>query len=130
MLESVTETCVVQVPKDTVFDFLSDLENLPKWSTQFVRSIIRVGGKTKAVTPLGEVFLRIVANRDSGLVDIYAGPVEEQMTPAYLRVIPFSANSTGVMFTFFKWASTDDEAWKTFTKWIAIEVQAIKDHFS
>lgn len=52
------------------------------------------------------------------------------MTPAYLRIIRFSEESTGVMFTFFKWPSTDDMAWKIFCQWIKIEVANIKKHFS
>lgn len=77
-MDSVTETCVVTVPKDKVFDFLSDVENLPKWSTQFVKKIIVVDGKRKAVTPIGEVFLKFESDRKSGLIDIYAGTEEKR----------------------------------------------------
>ena len=58
MLNSITETCVISTPKDQVFEFLSKIENLPKWSTKFVQKLIIVNGKYKAVTPIGEVFLR------------------------------------------------------------------------
>jgi hypothetical protein len=130
ILNSVTETCVVSIPKDEVFKFLSNVENLPKWSTKFVQKLIVVNGKYKAVTPIGEVFLRFEVNEKAGLIDIYAGPDAEHMTPAYLRVIHFSKNSTGVMFTFFQWANTDDKIWKIFCEWIKIEVGNIKKHFS
>ncbi|SRR5579885_352534 len=129
-MESVTETCVVSVPKDVVFQFLSDIENLPKWSTQFVKKLMIVNGKYKASTPLGEVFVKLEADPKSGLIDIYAGATEQQLTPAYLRVIPFSKDSTGIMFTFFKWATTDDSTWKIFCEWIKIEVENIQKHFS
>ncbi|MDE1766895.1 MAG: hypothetical protein KGI27_11600 [Thaumarchaeota archaeon] len=129
-MDSVTETCIVPESKDKVFQFLSDIENLPKWSTQFVKELVVVQGKQKAITPIGEVFLRYESDQKSGLIDIYAGVEEQQMTPAYLRVIPFSANSTGVMFTFFKWDNTDDMTWKIFCKWIKIEVGNIKKRFS
>ncbi|HJT10701.1 MAG TPA: SRPBCC family protein [Candidatus Nitrosotalea sp.] len=130
MLDSVTETCVVPVSKDKVFQFLSNVENLPKWSTQFVKKLTVVNGKQKAVTPIGEVFLRYETNPIAGLIDIYAGVDEQLMTPAYLRIIPFSDNSTGVMFTFFKWDGTDDATWQIFCKWIKIEVGNIKKYFS
>lgn len=130
LLNSITETCVVPVPKESVFHFLSDIENLPKWSTQFVKKLIIVNGKYKAVTPIGEVFLRFETDKKAGLVDIYAGATEGNMTPAYLRVIPFSKNSTGIMFTFFQWSNTDDAMWDTFCQWIKIEVENIKKHFS
>ncbi|MGI0062287.1 MAG: hypothetical protein ACREBA_07525, partial [Nitrosotalea sp.] len=92
-MNSVTETCVVSVPKDKVFNFLSNVENLPKWSTQFVKEISVVDGKYKAMTPIGEVFILFKIDSNAGLIDIYAGPTEQHMTPAYLRIIPFSENS-------------------------------------
>ena len=130
MLNSITETCIVPVPKDKVFRFLSNIENLPKWSTQFVKKLIVVSGKYKAITPIGEVFLKLETDEKAGLIDIYAGPTEMQMTPAYLRVISFSKNSTAVMFTFFQYDDTDDNTWKIFCDWIKIEVGNIKKCFS
>ncbi|MEO9277796.1 MAG: hypothetical protein ABI340_08495 [Nitrososphaera sp.] len=129
-MNSVTETCVVSIPSDTIFQFLSNIENLPKWSTKFVQKLIVSDGKHKAVTPIGEVFIKYDVNKQAGLVDIYAGPTENRMRSAYLRVIPFSENSTGVMFTFFQWPDTDDQTWKMFCDWIKIEVANIKKHFS
>ena len=121
---------MVTVPKDTVFAFLSNTENLPKWSTKFVKKIILADGKYKAITPIGEVFIRLDTNEKAGLIDIYAGPTEDNMTPAYLRIIPLPDDSTAVMFTFFQYTSTSDTIWKIFCEWIKIEVENIKKHFS
>lgn len=129
-MESVTETCVVPVSSERVFQFLSELENLPRWSTQFVKELVTVNGKRKAVTPIGEVFIRLDANPNAGLIDIYAGPDEQHMNPAYLRIIRFSGELTGVTFTFFKWADTDYATWNVFCRWIKIEVENIRKHFS
>ncbi len=116
--------------KDKVFQFLSNIENLPKWSTQFVKKLVVVNGKYKAITPIGEVFLKLETDEKAGLIDIYAGPTEMHMTPAFLRVISFSKNSTAIMFTFFQYTDTDDKTWKIFGEWIKIEVENIKKHFS
>lgn len=129
-MNSVTETCIVSAPKTFVFQFLSKVENLPKWATQFVKKVMIVNGKQKAVTPFGEVFLRFDTNEKTGVIDIYAGPTEETMTAAFMRVISLSANSTGVTFTFFQYDTTDDKTWKTFCEWIKIEVGNIKKHFA
>lgn len=118
------------VPKDTVFTFLSNIENLPKWSTKFVQKIILTNGKYKAVTPIGEMFIRLETNEKAGTVDIYAGPTEENMTPAYLRTISLPDNSTMVMFTFFQYASTPDTIWKVFCEWIKVEMENIRKYFS
>lgn len=129
-LNSITETCVVSESRDRVFQFLSDIENLPKWSTKFVQKLVLSNGKYKAVTPIGEVFIRYEVDKQAGLVNIYAGPTENHMNPAYLRIIQFSENSTGIMFTFFQWSDTDDQTWMIFCDWIKIEVANIKRRFS
>ncbi len=129
-MKSVTESCVILESKDTVFEFLSNFENMPKWSTQFVQQTKIIDGKKKAMTPLGEVFVRIDSDKKSGVIDIYAGPSESEMNPAFLRVISFSNNSCGVTFTFFKWPQTTDQMWEMFCDWIKIEVDNIKKIFS
>lgn len=129
-MNSITETCVVNASQDKVFAFLSVIENLPKWSTKFVKKIIQVDGKYKALTPIGEVFIRLDINEKEGLIDIYAGPTEDTMTPAYLRIISLPDGYTVLMFTFFQYASTSDAIWEIFCEWIKIEVENIKKHFS
>lgn len=129
-MNSVTESCVVESPKTNVFDFLSNIENLPKWSTQFIQKVMLVDDKYKAVTPIGEVFLRYETDRNTGVIDIYAGPTEKQMTCAFLRVVSFSENSSGVTFTFFQYPDVDDSIWQIFCEWIKIEVGNIKKIFS
>lgn len=129
-MKSITESCVILESKDTVFEFLSNFENMPKWSTQFVQQTKIIDGKKKAMTPLGEVFVRIDSDKKSGVIDIYAGPSESEMNPAFLRVISFSNNSCGVTFTFFKWPQTTDQMWEMFCDWIKIEVDNIKKIFS
>lgn len=129
-MNSVTESCVVERPKAQVFDFLSNIENLPKWSTQFIKKIMLVDGKYKALTPIGEVFIKYETDKQAGVIDIYAGPTEKQMTGAFLRVVQLSENSSGVMFTFFQYPDVDDSIWKIFCEWIKIEVGNIKAVFS
>jgi hypothetical protein len=73
-----------------------------------------VEGKYKAITPIGEVFIRLNINKKAGLIGIYAGSTEDDMTPAYLRIISLNANSAAIMFTFFQYESTSDTTWKIF----------------
>ena len=129
-MNSVTETCVVNVPRDSVFEFLSNIENIPKWATKFVKKLTLVDNKYKALTPIGEVFIRLDTDKKAGLIDIYAGPTEDNMTPAYMRIISLPNNSTAVMFTFFQYDSTPDAIWKIFCEWIKIEVDNIRQYFS
>lgn len=129
-MNSVTETCVVNVPRDNVFEFLSNIENIPKWATKFVSKLKLVDNKYKALTPIGEVFIRLDVDKKAGLIDIYAGPTEDNMTPAYMRIISLQDTATAVMFTFFQYDSTPDAIWEIFCEWIKIEVDNIRRHFS
>ncbi len=129
-MNSVTESCDIDFPKTKVFDFLSNMENLPKWSTQFIQKVMLVDGKHKAVTPIGEVFLRYETDKNAGTIDIYAGPTEKQMTCAFLRVVSFSESRSAVTFTFFQYPDVDDSIWQIFCEWIKIEVGNIKKIFS
>lgn len=129
-MNSVTETCVVNVPRDSVFEFLSDIENIPKWATKFVSKLTLVDNKYKALTPIGEVFIRLDVDKKAGLIDIYAGSTEDNMTPAYMRIISLQGGFTAVMFTFFQYDSTPDAIWEIFCEWIKIEVDNIRRHFS
>lgn len=129
-MNSVTETCVVNVPRDSVFEFLSNIENIPKWATKFVSKLTSVDNKYKALTPIGEVFIRLEVDKKAGLIDIYAGPTEDNMTPAYMRIISLQDTATAVMFTFFQYDSTPDAIWEIFCEWIKIEVDNIRRHFS
>ncbi|HEX5358645.1 MAG TPA: SRPBCC family protein [Candidatus Nitrosotalea sp.] len=130
-MNSITETCVVNVPRDSVFEFLSNIENIPKWATKFVSKLMLVDNKYKAQTPIGDVFIRLDVDKKAGLIDIYAGPTENNMTPAYMRIISLQDDaSTAVMFTFFQYDSTPDAIWEIFCEWIKIEVDNIRRHFS
>lgn len=130
-MNTVTETCVVNVSRDSVFEFLSNIENIPKWATKFVSKLTVVDNKYKAMTPIGEVFIRLDVDKKAGLIDIYAGPTENNMTPAYMRIISLQNGiSTAVMFTFFQYDSTPDAIWEIFCEWIKIEVDNIRRHFS
>src|SRR5215207_5381991 len=42
-----TVTAVLDAPKDVVFDYLSQLDNLPEWATDFAQELKYVDGKAK-----------------------------------------------------------------------------------
>ena len=43
-----TVTAVLDAPKEEVFDYLSQLHNLPDWATDFARELKYVDGKAKS----------------------------------------------------------------------------------
>jgi hypothetical protein len=97
-----TEIAVLEVPKDVVFDFLSRIENLPEWATEFARELKEEDGKAKVVNGLGEFFFRIDADPDTGVIDMYAGPTEEELALFPTRVVALGPARCAYSFTMFK----------------------------
>ena len=54
-----TVTAVLPAPREAVFNYLSEIENLPEWATEFARELKREGGNSKVVNGLGEFFFEI-----------------------------------------------------------------------
>src|ERR687895_1203772 len=82
-----TVTAVLDAPKDAVFDYLSRVENLPEWATDFARELKYEDGKAKVVNGLGEFYFRIDADAETGVIDMYAGPREDELGLFPTRVV-------------------------------------------
>jgi hypothetical protein len=55
-----THTLSLRASRERAFDFLSRIDNLPKWATAFCRKLNPIGdGRYKVITPQGEIFFRI-----------------------------------------------------------------------
>ena len=104
-----TVTTVLDAPGDVVFDYLSELGNLPDWATEFAQELKHVDGKVKVVNGLGEFFFSIDADRDTGVIDMYAGPTEEEVAVFPTRVVPLGEAKCAYML------SSPEAAWSMTT---------------
>ena len=52
-MTSRTVTTVLPAPRDEVFGYLSEIENLPEWATEFARRLEREGDHCKVVNNRG-----------------------------------------------------------------------------
>ena len=77
----------VEHPKEEVFEFLSRVENLPEWATEFARELEYEDGKAKVVNGLGEFFFTIEADPRTGVIDMFAGPSEHELAIFPTRVV-------------------------------------------
>ena len=55
-MRNATVTTVVDAPREAVFGYLADIDNLPAWATEFARELKRDGDDYKVVNGLGEFF--------------------------------------------------------------------------
>ena len=104
-----TVTAVLDAPRNVVFDYLSRIENLPQWATDFAHELKYEEGKAKVVNGLGEFYFRIDADARSGVIDMYAGPAEDDLALFPTRVVGLPDGRTAYSFTMFQGPGMPDE---------------------
>src|SRR5262249_41841399 len=125
-----TVTVVLDAPQTRVFDFLSSVENLPLWATDFARELKYEDGKAKVVNGLGEFYFTIDADSNTGVIDMYAGPDEQYMAIFPTRVVPLSAGRSAYTFTMFKAPEADHDLFEAQYRSLQREFDNIRDRFS
>jgi hypothetical protein len=108
-MHSATVTTVVDAPAGRVFDFLSRVENLPRWATEFARELRYEGGTAIVVNGLGEFEVGIDADARTGVIDMYAGPRGAEPARFPTRVVPLAGDRTAYTFTMFQNPGMTDE---------------------
>jgi hypothetical protein len=111
-MNSKTVTLILNAPKSEVFTFISNIENLPKWATEFCKELKKVGDKYKVIScnpDAGELFFSIRSDRATGVVDMFAGPTAEQMSIFPTRVVELSDKTSVYIFTMFQTPGMSDE---------------------
>jgi hypothetical protein len=125
-----TVTAVLDAPQDQVFEFLSRVDNLPVWATDFARELKYENGKPKVVNGLGEFYFTIDADERTGVIDMYAGPNEEQLALFPTRVVALSEGRSAYTFTMFKAPDTDDELFESQYRSLQRELDNIRAIFA
>jgi hypothetical protein len=125
-----TVTAVLDAPKEEVFDYLSQLDNLPDWATDFARELKYVDGKAKVVNGLGEFYFSIESDRDSGVIDMYAGASEDDLALFPTRVVPIGEGTSAYSFTMFKAPEMPDELFEAQYESLRREFDNIRGHFA
>jgi hypothetical protein len=104
-----TVTTVLEAPRGEVFDYLSRIENLPDWATEFARELKWRDGEAVVVNGLGELVFRIEADAETGVIDMFAGPGPEDLALFPTRVVPLPGGRSAFTFTMFQGAEMPDE---------------------
>jgi hypothetical protein len=104
-----TETVVLDSPRDEVFDYLSRIENLPEWATEFARELTWRDGEAVVVNGLGEFVFRMSADSESGIIDMYAGPTADALALFPTRVVELPQGGSAFTFTMFQAPEMPDE---------------------
>ena len=112
-MTSRTVTTVLEAPKEEVFSYLSRIENLPRWATEFARELRYEDGRAKVVNGLGEFYFSIEADEHTGVIDMYAGPTEDELGVFPTRVVGLPGGASAYSFTMFQAPGTPDELFES-----------------
>ena len=104
-----TLTATFRAPPAEVFAYLADVENLPEWATEFARELRLVDGHYKVVNGLGEFFFEIHADAGTGVIDMLAGPDEDNLLCFPTRVVATPGGGSAYTFTMFQVPDQPDE---------------------
>lgn len=129
-MEARTVTAVLDAPREQVFRYLSDVENLPTWATEFARELRFEDGKTKVVNGLGEFYFSIDADPDTGVIDMYAGPTEEELALFPTRVVGLPGGKVAYSFTMFQGPEMPEELFESQYEALLREFDNIRDRFA
>jgi len=125
-MTSRTVTAVLAAPKEQVFDYLSRIDNLPKWASEFARELKYENGKTKVVNGLGEFYFSIDADADTGVIDMYAGATESELALFPTRVVALPEGGSAYSFTMFQRPGMPDELFESQYESLLREFENIK----
>ena len=107
-MKSKTLTISINCNPKRVYELVSNLENMPKWTKTFCRSIKKSNGEWIIETPQGPVKIKIAPKNDFGILDhtVIPAPGVEVFVP--MRVVP-NGQGSEVIFTLFQQPGMSDE---------------------
>jgi hypothetical protein len=129
-MTSKTVTAVLSAPHEEVFAYLAEIENLPKWATEFARELKRENGDYKVVNNHGEFYFEIRADERTGVIDMLAGPTKDQLALFPTRAVELPGNQTAYTFTMFQGPGMPNELFESQYESLKREFQNIKAVFS
>ena len=125
LLKSRTVSVAINCDPATVYEFVSNPENLPKWAKMFCRSIKKSKGKWIVETPQGPVNVRFSKRNDFGILDHYVSPAPGVEVFVPMRVVPNGSGSE-VIFTLFQPVGMSDEKHAEDIRWVEQDLHHLK----
>jgi hypothetical protein len=129
-MRTATVTTILKAPRDAVYEYMADIENLPRWATEFARELKREGNDYKVVNRLGEFYFSIHADANSGVIDMFAGPTKDAMAIFPTRAVSLPDGRTAYSFTMFQAPDMPDELFESQYRSLQREFANIEEAFS
>lgn len=120
----------LDAPASQVFEYLSSVENLPRWATEFARELRSRDGRWFVVNGLGEFLFVLEADEESGVIDMYAGPSEEELALFPTRVVPLPGGGSAFTFTMFRGPEMPEDLFEAQYASLQREMANIREEFA
>ena len=128
-MQSRTVTAVLDAPSERVFSYLADIDNLTDWATEFAREVELIDGRHKIRNGLGEFFFEIRADEQTGVIDMLAGPTEDELALFPTRVVSLPGGRSAFTFTMFQGPGMPDELFESQYRSLVREFENIERRF-
>jgi hypothetical protein len=105
-----TQSVTIEAPRDSVYAFVADPENLPRWAVGFCQAIRPAPDSDgwMVTTASGDIPLRYETDDDGGTIDFYFRPLPTVEVAAFSRVVP-NGDSCEYIFTQFQTVGMPDD---------------------
>jgi hypothetical protein len=127
-----TVPVILTTPRRDAFEYLSNIENLPKWATEFCRKLRTVDGQHKIVTcdpEAPELYFRIRADYESGVIDMLAGPAPDQLWTFPTRVVDLPGGNCVYLFTMMQSPGLSESKFDQQHQSLQRELENLQRHF-
>lgn len=125
-MKSATHSVTIDASPETVFAFVSQPQNMPRWAVRFCRGIRRDGDRWIASTPNGDMEVVMESDARVGVVDFHWRPSAEVEAVAPARVVP-NGGGTEFLLTLFQSPGMSDVDFDTGQAGLRHELNVLKE---
>lgn len=129
-MRSESVTVVLDADRAEVFDFLSRVESMPEWATEFARELKWEDGRAKVVNGAGEFWVRIDADSKTGVIDMLSGPDPDDLALFPTRVVPLPGERSAFTFTMFQGPGMPDDVFASQHASLLRELDGLQERFA
>lgn len=122
-----TTTARFRVSPAELFDFFSQIENLPRWATGYCKAVRKDGEDWWITTPDGEVLQVFKSNAQLGTVDMYAGPNRDQLWCWPARITSDNMGGSVLAFTAIQMPGQPDDVFDGQCAQLSLEFENIRN---
>ncbi|WP_161486187.1 SRPBCC family protein [Candidatus Nitrosocosmicus hydrocola] len=122
-----SHTISISIKKDlkTVYEFISNLENLPRWASSTFPSIKEINGEWLIDTPQGQNKVKLTERNNFGILDHYVELPSGVEVYIPLRVVK-NNNGSEVMVTVFQTTEMTNEVYEKDLQTVNIDLNQLK----